>query len=103
MTALQEAHEREIGTYLTNITPLREQLEIQQVTITNLQTQLSQTKEDLAIAIVEKDHLNSKLKCGAGLISLDPVLNTNTDDETVTLKRKVETNFFFASLLKCFF
>lgn len=61
LTALQEAHEREIANYVTSVTPLREQLEVQQVSIAALQSQLNAAKEELAIVTVERDHLNSKL------------------------------------------
>lgn len=61
MNALQEAHEREMSQYVANVSPLREQLEMQKVTITTLQTQLTATKEELAIISVERDHLNNRL------------------------------------------
>ncbi|XP_030760510.1 centrosomal protein of 162 kDa [Sitophilus oryzae] len=61
LTALQEAHEREIANYMTSVTPLREQLELQQVTINTLQTQLTKAKEELAVINVERDHLNNRL------------------------------------------
>lgn len=89
LTALQEAHEREISAYLSNITPLREQLEIQQVTISTLQTQLSQTKEELAIMTVEKDHLNNRLKCGANIISLEHALSGTENEDIASLRKKV--------------
>ncbi|XP_044253497.1 centrosomal protein of 162 kDa [Tribolium madens] len=57
LSALQEAHEREIATYITSVTPLREQLELQQVSLSTLQSQLSKTKEELMIITVERDHL----------------------------------------------
>ncbi|CAH0563475.1 unnamed protein product [Brassicogethes aeneus] len=61
LTTLQEAHECEIANYVSTITPLREQLEVVQVSLANLQTQLCAAKEDLAVVTVERDHLNSRL------------------------------------------
>ncbi|KAJ8951557.1 hypothetical protein NQ318_020432 [Aromia moschata] len=68
LTALQEAHEREVSNYVASVTPLREQLEIQQVSITTLQSQLNTAKEELAVVTAERDHLNTRLlniPCGA--------------------------------------
>ncbi|KAG5861895.1 hypothetical protein JTB14_011325 [Gonioctena quinquepunctata] len=62
LTALQEAHEREVANYIASVTPLREQLELQQVTISTLQSQVSSAKEELAIITVERDHLNNRLQ-----------------------------------------
>ncbi|KYB26175.1 Centrosomal protein of 162 kDa-like Protein [Tribolium castaneum] len=62
LSALQEAHEREIATYVSNVTPLREQLELQQVSLSTLQSQLSKAKEELMIITVERDHLNDELR-----------------------------------------
>lgn len=91
MTALQEAHEREVATYLTNIAPLREQLEVQQVSLTNLQSQLSSVKEQLAIVTVERDHLNNRLNTLDNLKSFDVPVNDNEVDDTraAHLQRKV--------------
>ncbi|XP_063904429.1 centrosomal protein of 162 kDa isoform X2 [Zophobas morio] len=61
LSALQEAHEREIAAYVANVTPLREQLELQQVSLSTLQNQLSSAKEELVIVTVERDHLNEQL------------------------------------------
>ncbi|XP_050297837.1 centrosomal protein of 162 kDa [Anthonomus grandis grandis] len=61
LTALQEAHEREISNYVSSVTPLREQLELHQVTINTLQSQLTKAKEELAVLSVERDHLNTRL------------------------------------------
>lgn len=61
LNALQEAHEREIAQYIQNLQPLREQLELQQLSINTLQTQLACTKEELAIVTVERDHLNDQM------------------------------------------
>lgn len=61
MSALQEAHEREIATYIANVTPLREQLELQQVSLSTVQSQLSAAKQELVIVTVERDHLNDQL------------------------------------------
>lgn len=94
MTALQQAHEREIATYLTNITPLREQLEVQQVSLTNLQSQLSAAKEQLAIVTVERDHLNNRLNCLDNLKTFDVPINGNDMDDTrVALLQKKVSGF----------
>ncbi|KAJ8927838.1 hypothetical protein NQ314_019640 [Rhamnusium bicolor] len=61
LTALQDAHEREVANYVTSVTPLREQLEVQQVSIATLQSQLNAAKEELAVVTVERDHLNNRL------------------------------------------
>ncbi|KAF7278954.1 hypothetical protein GWI33_007818 [Rhynchophorus ferrugineus] len=61
LTALQEAHEREISNYLTSVTPLKEQLELQQATINSLQTQLTKAKEELAVVNAEKEHLSKRV------------------------------------------
>ncbi|XP_068915286.1 centrosomal protein of 162 kDa [Tenebrio molitor] len=61
LSALQEAHEREIATYIANVTPLREQLELQQVSLSTVQSQLSAAKQELVIVTVERDHLNDQL------------------------------------------
>lgn len=91
LTALQEAHEREIATYLSNIAPLREQLEVQQVSITTLQTQLSATKEELAVVTVERDHLNNRLNSLESLRSFDVGGNGNCEggDQVEQLHKKV--------------
>ncbi|XP_019760976.2 centrosomal protein of 162 kDa isoform X2 [Dendroctonus ponderosae] len=49
LTALQDAHEREISNYVSSVTPLREQLEMQQVSVKTLQSHLTKAKEELAI------------------------------------------------------
>ncbi|KAL3273902.1 hypothetical protein HHI36_015325 [Cryptolaemus montrouzieri] len=77
LNALQEAHEREIAQYIKNLQPLREQLELQQLSINTLQAQLATSKEELAIVTVERDHLN------------DQILNT---DNAVLCNRKVITD-----------
>ncbi|XP_018569081.1 centrosomal protein of 162 kDa [Anoplophora glabripennis] len=61
LTALQEAHEREVSNYVASVTPLREQLEVQQVSIAALQSQLNAAKQELAVVTVERDHLNNRL------------------------------------------
>nr|XP_023027662.1 centrosomal protein of 162 kDa isoform X1 [Leptinotarsa decemlineata]XP_023027663.1 centrosomal protein of 162 kDa isoform X2 [Leptinotarsa decemlineata] len=61
LTALQEAHEREVANYVASVTPLREQLELQQVSIAALQSQVSAAKEELAVVTIERDHLNNRL------------------------------------------
>ncbi|CAG9767405.1 unnamed protein product [Ceutorhynchus assimilis] len=72
LTALQEAHEREISNYVSGVTPLREQLELQQVSIGTLQNQLTKTREELAVASVERDHLNKRMinsiQCGGSIM-----------------------------------
>lgn len=57
MSALQEAHEQEVATYVSNVTPLREQLEMQQLTISTLQEQLLKTKQELAVTSIDRDEL----------------------------------------------
>lgn len=47
---------------MSNIGPMREQLDVQQVSIGTLQGQLASAKEELAIITVERDHLEEKLK-----------------------------------------
>ncbi|XP_060521681.1 centrosomal protein of 162 kDa isoform X2 [Cylas formicarius] len=73
LTALQEAHEREISNYMLSVTPLREQLELQQVSVATLQSQLLKTKEELAMVTVDRDHLNSRLVNSTHLDSKDGV------------------------------
>lgn len=55
------------------MTPLREQLELQQVSISTLQSQLTKAKEELAVVTVERDHLNNRLlsalQCGAPIMT----------------------------------
>ncbi|GJQ72417.1 hypothetical protein Trydic_g3496 [Trypoxylus dichotomus] len=89
LNILQEAHEKEISTYLTNITPLREQLEIQQISLSSLQKQLSAVKEELAVVTVERDHLNSKLQFSSGLIPFENSNSTNDDNDVKALQKKV--------------
>ncbi|XP_017768606.1 PREDICTED: centrosomal protein of 162 kDa [Nicrophorus vespilloides] len=84
LNTLQEAHEREISTYLANITPLREQLEVQQVSISSLQQQLIAAKEELAVVTVERDHLNNKMF----VVSRQDIPNGN-EPEVVALRNKV--------------
>lgn len=60
MNALQEAHEREIGACMANVSPLREQLDLQKASLSALQSQLAAAKEELLVASVERDHLNSE-------------------------------------------
>nr|XP_022916948.1 centrosomal protein of 162 kDa [Onthophagus taurus] len=83
LNTLQEAHEKEISTYLANITPLREQLEIQQVSLSSLQKQLMGTKEELAIVTVERDHLNNRLQ------PVLPSFDSSDSSEVEALKKKV--------------
>lgn len=92
LTALQEAHEREVANYLSNIAPLREQLEVQQVSLANLQSQLGVAKEQLAIVTVERDHLNNRLNSLDGLKNYEVPFNGNVEDDTrvALLQRKVE-------------
>lgn len=77
---------------MSNITPLREQLEVQQVSISTLQQQLTNCKEELAIVTVERDHLNKRL---LGLTSDNSFPNERDVDE---LQKKV--NIF--NELTCF-
>ncbi|XP_066139735.1 centrosomal protein of 162 kDa [Euwallacea fornicatus] len=84
LTALQEAHEREISNYMATVAPLREQLELQQVSVNTFQSQLIKAKEEIAVLTVERDHLNSRLlkglHCGGGDVS-----------EVETLRNKITT------------
>lgn len=73
LNVLQEAHEREISTYVANIDPLRDQLELQQASISSLQGQLCATKEELLIVTVERDHLNSQLNQSDKKISTNEI------------------------------
>lgn len=89
MNTLQEAHEKEISTYLTNITPLREQLEIQQISLSSLQKQLSTVKEELAIVTVERDHLNSKLQYSSTIVPFESSNNDGNESDIKVLQKKV--------------
>lgn len=103
LTALQEAHEKEMAGYLASITPLREQLEVQQVTISTLQNQLSKAKEELAIITVERDHLNNRVNSG-GLGGFTPISGDENND-IASLKQKVgyfAFIVFFLSSLRYF-
>lgn len=70
---------------------MREQLEVQQVSLTNLQSQLSQAKEQLAIVTVERDHLNNRLNSVDNLKTYDIPVNDNDvgDTRAAHLQRKV--------------
>lgn len=86
MNILQEAHEREVTTYMSNIGPMREQLNVQQVSINNLQKQLATAKEELAIITVERDHLDSRIKN----MTLMNCANGSEDETTqLSLQKKV--------------
>lgn len=61
LSALQEAHEQEVATYVSNVTPLREQLEMQQLMVSTLQEQLMKAKQELAVTSVERDELSKKV------------------------------------------
>lgn len=61
LSALQEAHEQEIATYVSNVTPLREQLEMQQLMISTLQEQLVKARQELAVTSVERDELSKRV------------------------------------------
>lgn len=61
MSALQEAHEQEVATYVSNVTLLREQLEMQQLLVSTFQEQLSKAKQELAIISVERDALSERV------------------------------------------
>ncbi|RZC42591.1 centrosomal protein of 162 kDa, partial [Asbolus verrucosus] len=84
LNALQEAHEREIATYVANVTPLREQLELQQVSLSTVQSQLAAAKEELLIVTVERDHLNSQLGQMADKKSI-----TVQNEEIESLQKKI--------------
>ena len=90
MSALQEAHEREIAAYVANVTPLREQLELQQVSLSTLQNQLSSAKEELVIVTVERDHLNEQL----GQMGTKKQARGQSDDREIdALQKKVRGSF----------
>lgn len=81
---------------MANIAPLRKQLEVQQVSLTTLQSQLSAAKEQLAIVTVERDHLNNRLNSLDNLKNFDIPLNDNEDDDTTVahLQKKVGNILF---------
>lgn len=58
---MQEAHEQEVATYVSNVTPLREQLEMQQLMVSTLQEQLVKAKQELAVTSVERDELSKRV------------------------------------------
>ncbi|KAI4456605.1 centrosomal protein [Holotrichia oblita] len=89
LNILQEAHEKEISTYLTNITPLREQLEIQQISLSSLQKQLSTAKEELAIVTVERDHLNNKLQFSSEIIQFENSNKGGDEKDINALQKKI--------------
>jgi len=70
---------------------LREQLELQQVSINTLQTQLSKAKEDLAVATVEKEHLSNRLLNNVGHF----VGGGGDGGEADALRKKVSFVFLF--------
>lgn len=45
---------------MANVSPLREQLELQKASLSALNSQLIAAKEELLVASVERDHLNSE-------------------------------------------
>ncbi|KAK5641589.1 hypothetical protein RI129_010136 [Pyrocoelia pectoralis] len=57
LSALQQAHESEIKTYMSNISPLREQLECQHKTIEGLQEQLKLSRDQIGILRQDREDL----------------------------------------------
>lgn len=104
LNVLQEAHEREITTYMSNIAPMREQLDVQQVSIGTLQGQLASAKEELAIISVERDHLEDKLK---GLERFQAECPNGETDYQASLEKKVCLLFcrwyYYFFFVNCFF
>lgn len=74
---------------MSNIGPMREQLDVQQVTISTLQGQLASAKEELAIITVERDHLDAKLK---NMMKMEVECPEADNEYQVSLQKKV--NFF---------
>lgn len=72
--------------YMGNIAPMREQLDIQQVSISTLQGQLASAKEELAIITVERDHLEAKLK---NFQRMEAECPDADNDYQVSLQKKV--------------
>lgn len=71
---------------MTNVAPLREQLEMQKVTITTLQSQLCGVKEELAIVSVERDHLNNRVLKSEGNGTRNVVNGGGSDVEALLRK-----------------
>ncbi|KAF5296417.1 hypothetical protein FQR65_LT01404 [Abscondita terminalis] len=61
LSALQQAHESEVTTYMTNIGPLRDQLQSQQKTIECLQEQLKVSKEQVDVLRLDRDDLMKRV------------------------------------------
>lgn len=71
---------------MSNIGPMREQLDVQQVTISTLQGQLASAKEELAIITVERDHLDAKLK---NTMKMEAECPEGDNEYQVSLQKKV--------------
>lgn len=71
---------------MSNIGPMREQLDVQQISIKNLQSQLASAKEELAIIIVERDHLEARLK---NLTVMEAERGPEHDSTQISLQKKV--------------
>lgn len=78
-----------MSNYLASVTPLREKLELQAVSLTTLQQQLMSAKEELAVVTVERDHLNNKLNSGVTTLLQDCNFDNGNENETVSLRKKV--------------
>lgn len=61
--------------------PLREQLDVQQITIKKLQQHLATAREQVAVLTVERDHLETRLK---SMRDLEQNINNTSDDNQVT-------------------
>lgn len=80
--------------------PLREQLDVQQITIKKLQQHLATAREQVAVLTVERDHLETRLK---SMRDLEQNINNTADDNQVStsndfnvLQRRVSS-----IMLKC--
>lgn len=61
--------------------PLREQLDVQQITIKRLQQHLATAREQVAVLTVERDHLETRLK---SMRDLEQNINNTADDNQVS-------------------
>lgn len=100
LTALQEAHEREVSNYVASVTPLREQLEVQQVSIAALQSQLNAAKEELTVVTVERDHLNARLM-NTPFDNATGTVGENAMEVEALLKKVIKRKFSKSNFLHC--
>uniref|UniRef100_A0A1Y1MB80 Centrosomal protein of 162 kDa n=1 Tax=Photinus pyralis TaxID=7054 RepID=A0A1Y1MB80_PHOPY len=93
LSALQQAHEGELKTYMSNISPLREQLECQRKTIEGLQEQLSLSREQIAILRQDREDLIKRVHLfgATGEINSNQIVVDNPSSKKVTIvERKCE-------------